>query len=269
MGASIRAGTGRGYRSQPPRWASAAAVLLVHLVLLLLVLTQRPSPLQRAPERFQAVPLSIPADEVQETTVLLQPPAEPSSERAPRRPLPQAPQDAGGNPRLERPAPALPEQAAPTATLRPTGTAPPPGDGAGVGAGAASGSGGSGAGVGSGGTGSGGAVGGGATAEPAIAPARWAGAMRWERLNGYHPREALRRGLAGWATLVCRVRLDRTVHSCTAEAESHPGEGFGAAAMRASREFRIYPRQVDGVEVDNARVRTTVRFTLPAGRRAN
>jgi protein TonB len=93
--------------------------------------------------------------------------------------------------------------------------------------------------------------------------------MRWERLNGFHPREALRRGLAGWATLVCRVRLDRTAHSCSVEAESHPGEGFGPAAIRASREFRIYPRQVDGVEVDNARVRTTVRFTLPPGRRAN
>jgi protein TonB len=270
MAGAIRARS-QGYRSAPPRWGSAAAVLLLHFLLALLVLSQRPAALERPAERVETIPLSIPPLEAprEEFTVALAPPEEPSRER-PARPLPPAPEPRSAGAREERLSPAapapLPGSPAPTAT--PTGTtAAPSGTGTGAGSGAGSGTGG-GSGAGSGGV-DGGGGGGAAGREPEIAPARWAGAMLWERLNGYHPPGALRRGVAGWATLVCRVRLDRTVHSCGVEQESDPAEGFGRAAVRASREFRIHPRQVDGVEIDNGRVRTTVRFTLPPKVRRN
>ena len=58
------------------------------------------------------------------------------------------------------------------------------------------------------------------------------GARQFQRA---YPERALRRGIAGAATLDCRVAADGTVNSCRVVDESPVGENFGSAAMKLSR----------------------------------
>lgn len=78
-----------------------------------------------------------------------------------------------------------------------------------------------------------------------------------------YPPNAARDGVAGHARLSCSVRVDGTLTGCAVVDESPVGAGFGRAAMRLSRDFRMSPRTVDGRPVEGARVNTTLRFTLP------
>ncbi len=54
-----------------------------------------------------------------------------------------------------------------------------------------------------------------------------------------YPRAALRKGLSGRAMISCTVGADGRLTDCAVIAEDPAGEGFGQAALRLSRLFRM------------------------------
>lgn len=275
MGAAIAVGGGSNYRAETPRRRTALFVLLIHILLLLLLLTLQPPEPLPPPLRVEANPISI--RPIEEPVVVPLDPVEiavPSlRETEIQSPFPDSPQrpspferratDAPGNPSPAAGAPAPMPSPIPMPNATPAlgqsailgtgGTT----DGSGTGI---AGTGGTGAGGRGGGAGSGGGGGGGAAG---IATARWAFMMRYERLLSFYPPEARRARIDGRVTLVCRVRLNKSVHSCEVEQEMPAGLGFGRAAMRASREFQVHPRRVNGRAVNNGLVRIPIRFEVP------
>lgn len=90
---------------------------------------------------------------------------------------------------------------------------------------------------------------------------RWAEQPDARDFARLYPREALRRGLSGRATLDCVVnesyRLD-----CEVENEDPPGVGFGAATLRIAEEFRIATHTDSGESTIGAHIRRTIRWVM-------
>ncbi|MBW8304574.1 MAG: energy transducer TonB, partial [Brevundimonas sp.] len=80
-------------------------------------------------------------------------------------------------------------------------------------------------------------------------------------LRQYHPPEALRRGMSGTAVVSCRIREDTVLDDCRVLSETPPGQGFGAAGVRAAvAEYRFRPAMVDGRPDYDLRAVITLRF---------
>jgi protein TonB len=77
----------------------------------------------------------------------------------------------------------------------------------------------------------------------------------------YYPPRALERGQEGRVSLDCIVSADGRI-SCTVTSEDPTGWGFGEAAVRISRHFRMAPATRDGVPTSGGRVRVPIRFNL-------
>lgn len=76
-----------------------------------------------------------------------------------------------------------------------------------------------------------------------------------------YPRRALREGRDGRVVLECFANADGTL-VCTVLEETPSGYGFGNAALRVAREFRLQPVMVDGRSVAGGRVRIPIGFRL-------
>ena len=74
-------------------------------------------------------------------------------------------------------------------------------------------------------------------------------------IRKFYPPDALKREFEG--DVVLRVLIDSDGSIARVEVVSDPGEGLGAAAMRAVREFRFAPGKVNGEAVA-----TTIPFTI-------
>jgi periplasmic protein TonB len=77
----------------------------------------------------------------------------------------------------------------------------------------------------------------------------------------YYPPRALEREQEGRVSLDCVVAADGRI-SCTVTSEDPSGWGFGEAAIRISRSFRMAPATRDGVPTSGGRVRVPITFRL-------
>jgi protein TonB len=91
----------------------------------------------------------------------------------------------------------------------------------------------------------------------------WQSRPSAEEMAREYPVRALELGKTGQAMLHCTVTLAGTLNGCAVSGETPANYGFGAAALKLSKLFRMTPRTEDGQPVDGAEVNILLRFTLP------
>ena len=78
----------------------------------------------------------------------------------------------------------------------------------------------------------------------------------------FYPSRAMDTGKEGKATIKCSVTAKGTLDNCSIVDEDPKDYGFGTAAMRMSKLFKMKPQTADGQSVDGAEVSIPISFKL-------
>lgn len=96
---------------------------------------------------------------------------------------------------------------------------------------------------------------------PVIRHPAWISQPTGAQMERVYPRRALEDGIGGRVTLRCSVTVTGAMSNCAVASETPAGAGFGAAAMKLTRHFRISPRTEDGRAVEGAVVTIPLAFS--------
>jgi len=93
----------------------------------------------------------------------------------------------------------------------------------------------------------------------------WVRRPSGEDLERYYPERAQRMEVEGRASISCTVDARGTLQNCSVASETPSDAGFGDAALRMSKLFKMRPMTKDGSPVDGGKIVIPIAFRLPKG----
>jgi protein TonB len=98
-----------------------------------------------------------------------------------------------------------------------------------------------------------------------ITNADWLHKPSGEDLAKYFPERAMRMNVSGRASISCTVNARGTLDACSVVSESPDDQGFGDAAMKMTKLFKMRPQTKDGAPVDGGKITIPIVFNVPKG----